>query len=177
VTTGSNNNNKDKWKPGRVLLNRNKRDRNIKVNPIDLHYWTPLTDQVEESEQKEDLINNSDENGGTAAFDTGGTSSCGKTGDNFEPSNEVSGKTFYQPGGATLQASTKAKLKHDVREPAKTVDMVPGLKNNSLISGPKFADAGYITVLTPTELLIYDGIDLQMTVNKDAFIKGWRDAN
>ena len=93
------------------------------------------------------------------------TSSCGKTGDNLEPTNKLSGKT------------TKAKLKHDVREPAKTVDMVPGLKNNSLISGPKFADAGYITVLTPTELLIYDGVDLQMAVNKDAFIKGWRDAN
>ena len=59
----------------------------------------------------------------------------------------------------------------------KTVDMVPGLKNDSLISDLKFADAGYITMLTPTELLIYDGIDLQMTVNKDVFIKGWRDAN
>ena len=134
------------WKPGRVLLNRNKRDRNIKFNPIDHNYWTPLTDQVEESDLKKEVINNIDENEGTGAFDTGATSSCGKTGDNFEPSNELSGKTFYQPGGATLQASTKAKLKHDVREPAKTVDMVPGLKNNSLISGPKFADAGYITV-------------------------------
>ena len=74
-------------------------------------------------------------------------------------------------------ATTIAKLKHDIRDPAKTVDMVPGLKTNSLISGPKFADAGYVTVLTPKELLIYDGIDLEMIVNKEAFIKGWRDAS
>ena len=100
------------------------------------------------------------------------TSSCGKIGDNFEMTDKRSGKTFYQPGGATLKATTIAKLKHDVREPAKTVDMVLGLNNNSLISSPKFADAECVTVLTPKELLIYDGIDLEMIVSKEAFIKG-----
>ena len=49
-TTGSNNNNKEMWKPGRVILNRTKRDRNDKFNPLDLNYWTLLTDQVEESD-------------------------------------------------------------------------------------------------------------------------------
>ena len=66
------------------------------------------------------------------------------------------------PTGETIAASTQAKLFHDVREPAKTVDMVPQLQLNSLISGGKFADANYITVLTTTEVLIYDGKDTEI---------------
>ena len=50
--------------------------------------------------------------------------------------------------------------------------MVPGFKNNSLISDPMFADAGLVTVLIPKGLLIYDGVDLEMIINKEAFIKG-----
>ena len=36
-------------------------------------------------------------------------------------------------------------------------------------------DANYITVLTPTEVLIYDGTNLQITINKEAILRGWRD--
>ena len=53
--------------------------------------------------------------------------------------------------------------------------MVPALKHNSLVSGPKFADANYITVLTPTEVLIYDGRGLKISTSKEAIIRGWRD--
>ena len=60
------------------------------------------------------------------------------------------------PNGATAAATKEAKLKLKLREPARTVDIVPDLKHNSLISASKFADANYITVLTPTEVLIYD---------------------
>ena len=48
--------------------------------------------------------------------------------------------------------------------------MVPDLKHNSLISASKFADANYITVLTPTEVLIYDGERLKLEVNKEAVL-------
>ena len=80
------------------------------------------------------------------------------------------------PTGDTTTASTIAKLHHKVREPARTVDMVPALKHNSLISGPKFADANYVTVLTPNEVLIYDGNDLKISTSKDAILRGWRDS-
>ena len=57
--TGLNNDNKEIWKPGRVILNRNKRDKDYEFNAVDLNYWTPLTDQVEESDQEEEeLIDN-----------------------------------------------------------------------------------------------------------------------
>ena len=52
---------------------------------------------------------------------------------------------------------------------------MPDLAQDSLISGPKFAEAGYVTLLTPKELLIFDGEDLKMTVSKEAVLREWRD--
>ena len=52
-TMGSHTNNKEILKPGQVICNHTKQDRDNKFNPADLNYWTPLTDQVEESDQKE----------------------------------------------------------------------------------------------------------------------------
>ena len=37
-------------------------------------------------------------------------------------------------------------LEHRVRDPAHTVNMVPVLANQSLLSGGKFAEAGYVSV-------------------------------
>ena len=74
--------------------------------------------------------------------------------------------------GETTAVSTQAKLYHDVREPAKTVDMVPQLQHNSLISGGKFVDANYITVLKPTEVLIYEGKDTHISGTKGPILKG-----
>ena len=59
-----------------------------------------------------------------------------------------------------MEATFIHKLKHDVRDPARRVDIVPDLAEASLISGPKFAEARYVTLLTPKELLIFDGEDL-----------------
>ena len=52
--------------------------------------------------------------------------------------------------------------------------MVPQLQHNSRISGGKFADANYITVLTPTEVLIYDGKYTHISVYNKPILKGWR---
>ena len=97
-----------------------------------------------------------------AVFDSGATSNCGMVGDDFILTEEKSHKIFNMPTGTTEPASVKAKLYHSVRDPARTVDMVPDLKHNSLMSARKFAYSQYITVLTPTEVLVYDDmIDLQ----------------
>ena len=71
----------------------------------------------------------------------------------------------------------EAKLHHNVREPARTVDIVPDLQHNSLLSASKFADANYVTILTPKEVLIYDGKDLTITVSSEAILRGWREVN
>ena len=138
------------------------------------NYWTPLTDQVEDSEPEE-ILSNIIHNNNQAVFDTAATSSAGKPGDNFIPTTERSDKVFNQPSGSQMKATYVHKLKHNVRDPAGRVDIVPALAQDSLISGPKFAEAGYVTLLTPKELLIYDGEGLEITVSKDAVLRGWRD--
>ena len=84
----------------------------------------------------------------TAVFDSGAKYNCGMVGDDFILIEEKSNKIFHMPTGTTAPASVKAKLHHSVRERAGTVEMVPNLKQNSLMSARKFADAQYITVLT-----------------------------
>ena len=76
------------------------------------------------------------------------------------------------PTGETTAGGTQAKLYHNVRELEKTVDMVPQLQHNLLISGGKFTDANYITVLTPTEVLIYDGKYTYISVSKGPILQG-----
>ena len=83
---------------------------------------------------------------------------------------------FHMPTGTTAPASVKEKLHHHcVRETALTLDMVPNLKYNSLMSASKFANAQYITVLTPTEVLVYDDmVDLQSSISSAAILRRWR---
>ena len=96
-------------------------------------------------------------------------------GDDFILTSEKSNKIFHRPTIKTASASVKAKLHHMLRDPACTVDMVPNLKHNSLMSARKFSDAQYITVLTPTEVLVYDYMgDLQLSISGEAILRGWR---
>ena len=70
----------------------------------------------------------------------------------------------------------EAKLHHDVREPARTVDILPELKHNALISGSEFSDSTYTTVLTPTHILIYNAKDvdsLLLQIDTDSILCGW----
>ena len=140
------------WKPGRIDISNKFKWNNITYPTTTT--TTPLSCQVEEQQinnihQKQ---NKKKQKGKSAVYDSGATSTCGRVGDDFEETTQISNKIFCMPTGDTTPASTIAKLHHNVREPARTVDMVPALKHNSLISGPKFADANYVTVLTPTEV-------------------------
>ena len=86
----------------------------------------------------------------TSVFDSGATSNCEMVGDDFILTEEKSNKIFHMSTGTTVPTSVKAKLHHSIRDQARKVDMVPNLKHNSLMSARKFADAQYITFLTPT---------------------------
>jgi len=103
----------------------------------------------------------------SAVYDLGATSHCGRYGDDFDPTDEISHKIFNLPNSNTAKTSTRAELHLQLREPARTVDMVPDLKHNSLISASKFADANYITLLMPTEVLLYDGEGLKLHRNQN----------
>ena len=71
----------------------------------------------------------------SAISDTGATSTAGKGGYPFRLSNHPSDKVFHLPIGGTARASVKAKLMHELREPATEVEIVPGLTNTLLITG------------------------------------------
>ncbi len=68
-----------------------------------------------------------------------------------------------------------SKLAHNVRQPAKEVHIVPAIKNHSLISTAKFAEAEYITVFDKEEVNIYDAQNTTLKVSKGAILRGWFD--
>ena len=52
--------------------------------------------------------------------------------------------------------------------------MFPELANQSLPSGGKFVEAGYVSVCDGDKFNIYDGRTATITVSEDAFMKGWQ---
>ena len=51
--------------------------------------------------------------------------------------------------------------------------MVPKLANQSLLSGGKFAEAGYVSLYDGDRVNIYNGWTATITVSEDAVLKGW----
>ena len=50
-----------------------------------------------------------------------------------------------------------------------------GLARALLLNASKFADAKYVTVLTPDKVLIFDDLrDLKLTITQEEILKGWR---
>ena len=70
-----------------------------------------------------------------------------------------------------ISGSNVAKLHHKVRKPARTVEMVPSLTNNSLLSGGKFTQAEYVSVCKDKEVNLYDVHTVKTTVSEEAMLK------
>ena len=79
---------------------------------------------------------------------------------------------FALADGNPTPATNISKLEHRVRELEHTVNMVPALANQSLLSGGKFAEAGYVSVCDGDEVNIYDGGTATITVSEYAVLKG-----
>ena len=92
----------------------------------------------------------------SAISDTGATSIAGKSGHMFRFLNCSLDKVFHLPTGGTARASVKAKLMHELREPATKVDIVLGL-TNTLFSTGKLLEGGYFEVYDKNEVNIFDG--------------------
>ena len=52
--------------------------------------------------------------------------------------------------------------------------MVPELSDQSLRSGSKFADAGYISICDEKKVNIYDGRTARILVSEKVVLKGWK---
>jgi len=55
------------------------------------------------------------------------------------------------------------------------VHIVPTIDKNSLLSIPKFAAAGYITVFDGEEVNIYEAYNTKVIVTREAILRGWFD--
>jgi len=89
-------------------------------------------------------------------------------------STTPSTKVFHVPTGGTAQAPLTEKLHHDLREPAISVDIVPSLTDNTLISTGKFTDANYFAVYDDKEVNIYDGNTTKIYITEKAVLQGFR---
>ena len=59
-------------------------------------------------------------------------------------------------------------------KPARTVDMVPALADNSLLSGGKFSDAGVVSICDRSKVNLYYGRTVKITVSEEAVLNGLR---
>ena len=103
--------------------------------------------------------------------DTGARSTAGKPMDPFVATNEISTQVFGLPTGGMEPATTVAKLHLNIRAPANRVDIFPTLEIN-LLSGSKFADAGYIAVYNVNEVNFYE--KSYVTITEKAVLRGYR---
>ena len=99
------------------------------------------------------------------------TSNAGMIGDPFIQITQQSTKVFSVADGLQTPGSNIAKLHHPVHKPAQTVDMVPALAGQSLLSGEKFAEAGYISVYDGNEVNLYDSRTARIVVYEEAVLK------
>ena len=100
----------------------------------------------------------------SAISDTGASSTAGKPTDPFVATNEISTKVFGLPVGGTALATTVDKLHLNIRAPANILDIVPTLEI-TLLSGIKFAEAGYRAVYDANEVNLYEKSAVTITEN------------
>ena len=108
--------------------------------------------------------------------DTGTTSSAGLGSDRayFCATGEHSTNIFRLPNGSAAPASEVLLLQQPLRDPARTIDMVPSLHGASLLSTSKFADAGYVNVYNIDEVNVYDVHTATIKVSEAAVLQGWQ---
>jgi hypothetical protein len=91
----------------------------------------------------------------------------------FVATGRQSDKAFRMPNGKVEEASDMDEFQHDVCHPAKDVHIVPGIKRNSLLSIPKFADTNYIAIFDKDKVNIYDANKTTIIVSCGAILQGW----
>jgi len=80
------------------------------------------------------------------------------------------------PNGQIVQSAAQVKLPFAIKEQAKIAELVLAIKQNSLISVGKLADAGYTTVFLPGQqgVRVLEGNGVNGSEGK-AVLQGWRE--
>ena len=112
----------------------------------------------------------------SAVVDSGTTLNVMKPGDPCIKTGRNSAKQYKMATGQTTPGGKEGLLEHELRDPARLCDIVPGITEDSLISTSKMADAGYISIFDGEEVNIYNANNTKITVTRGAVLRGWRDA-
>ena len=115
--------------------------------------------------------------GQSMVVDSGATSHFVRTSDNL-PNMGPSNKIVNLPNGTTIQASHSARLPFNkLTERAREAHVLPDLKAHSLISVPKLADEGYITLFMEGQkgVVVYRANDITFTASNEPVLQGCRD--
>jgi hypothetical protein len=102
----------------------------------------------------------------SAVSDTGATSSAFLKKDPSRTTGELSTTVIHLPDGAIAPATTRNKLLHNMHEPACSVNIIPALVENSLLSTIKFAEAGYTVIYDKDEVNFYDARTMKIMVSR-----------
>ena len=103
----------------------------------------------------------------SAVSDTGATASAFTPDNPSIPTGVKSTSTFGGAFGDQAKATTINKLHHKLREPARSVHIVPQVQT-SLLSTSKVVDADYIAVYDKHEVNFYDAKTTVITVSEEA---------
>eukprot|EP00804_Cyclotella_cryptica_P020437 CCRYP_014425-RA/>CCRYP_014425-RA protein AED:0.04 eAED:0.02 QI:0/0/0/1/1/1/2/0/1218 len=144
------------------------RSSSISYRPTTKHKRRHHPIQMTKLQVKQDVTDGSIP---SAISDTGATSTAGTLHDPFHSTTQPSTKVFLLPTGGTAQATHISQLMLNVRAPANQVDIVPNL-TQTLLSGSKFADAGYTAVYDKDEVNFYDSNNIN--INATSILQGYR---
>jgi hypothetical protein len=90
------------------------------------------------------------------------------------PTGTVSTAVFHLPNGATAAATMIHKLHHNLREPVCSINIIPSLVENSLLSTVKMVEASYMAIYDDKEVNFYNTTTTKITVLADTILKGWQ---
>ena len=109
----------------------------------------------------------------SAASNTGASASAFKPTDPTIPTGIPSNTSFGGAFGDIAKATTINKLHHKIREPARSVHIVPQVKD-SLLSTSKMVNADYIAVYDKDEVNFYDAKTTKIIITEEAVLSGFR---
>ena len=113
-------------------------------------------------------------NKGTAVIDLIATSNFWREECEHIATDIASNKVMMMPTGTTVNASMKALHPNTkLNDKARELDILPELKNNSLLSVCKLADAGYTTVFHANNggITVHSIDDIVIRVSKETVLK------
>jgi hypothetical protein len=108
----------------------------------------------------------------SAVSDTGATSHAFLPSTPLIPTNTILTAMFHLPDGAAAAATKIHKLHHKLHEPEHTVNIVPSLVGNSLLSTVKMVQAGYTAIYSDSKVNFYDSTTAKTSVSEAAVLTG-----